>query len=191
MGSRGPIGKHPDRRQGHRSDPTGAVLPLGAVREPPAPPAGLLAPARAAWACFWASPLAALVTPADVPTLERLFGLYDERDRAWRAYRRRRLVEGSQGQPVASPLFGVVAGLDRQILALEDRFGMSPAARLRLGIRFGQAARTLDDLARELGEETPLERLRREAREAREARGVDFSRFADDPEEPDPRISPA
>lgn len=55
--------------------------------------------------------------------------------------------------------------LDGEIRALEDRFGCSPAARLRLGIRFGQAARTLEDLARGLDGPSKLDALRAQARE--------------------------
>lgn len=98
MGSRGPIGKPPERRHGHRSHEPAATL---AVPTPddgaPDPPAGLLKATQAAWVAFWASPMRALVTSADRPALERLFVLYDERDRAWRGYKRCRLVEGSQG----------------------------------------------------------------------------------------------
>lgn len=128
----------------------------------------------------------ALVTPADLPALQRLFSLYDEHDRAWRGYRRQRLVEGSQGQPVASPLFGVAMKLDAEIRALEDRFGCSPAARLRLGIHFGQAARTLEDLARDLEGPSELDRIRVRAR-GRRSRYADLevTGFADDPRKPE------
>jgi len=146
---RKPEGTH----QGHRSHAPVAMLPSAAKAGPPEPPAGLLAATRAAWAGFWASPLAALVIEADHPALERLFELYDERARAWREYREHRVVEGSQGQPVANPLFRVAMALDVEVRALEDRYGLTPAARLKLGIRLGEAARSLEDLARDLDDD--------------------------------------
>jgi P27 family predicted phage terminase small subunit len=188
MGSRGPIGKPPERRHGHRSHAPAATLPPMAVSEPPDPPAGLLAATKQAWERFWSSPLRALVTPADLPALQRLFCLYDEHDRAWRGYRRRRLVEGSQGQPVANPLFAMAMKLETEIRVLEDRFGCSPAARLRLAIHFGQAARTLEDLARDLEGPSELDQIRERARQRRSyyAR-LQVTGFADDPPPDDPR----
>lgn len=158
--------KPPGTQQGHRSHQPAAVLALHAKGEPPEPPAGLLVATREAWAGFWTSPLAALVIPADLPSLRRLFELYDERARAWRGYRRHRLVEGSQGQPVINPLAKAAAAFDAEVRQLEDRFGLTPAARLKLGIRLGRAAKSLEDLARELdGEPSELDRLRDKARE--------------------------
>jgi hypothetical protein len=57
----------------------------------PNAPAGLLASVRRAWVEFWASPLAQVVVPAtDMPALTRLWRLYDERERAYRAGRAER-----------------------------------------------------------------------------------------------------
>ena len=118
--------------------------------EPPDAPKGLLQATGRAWTAFWESPLAGLVTPADHPSLARLFSLYDERERALRGFRRRRLVLGSTGQPVLNPLFGAMKALDAQILVIEDRFGLSPISRLRLGVALGDAARSLEELTRDL-----------------------------------------
>jgi hypothetical protein len=152
--------KPPGTHQGHRSHVPVAVLPAPASPEPPEPPAGLLISTRQAWAGFWASPLAGLVVDSDLPALRRLFELYDERARSWRGYRRRRLVEGSQGQPVLSPLFRAAMALEAEIRPLEDRFGVTPAARLKLGIRLGEAARSLEDLVRDLDEDEEERRSR-------------------------------
>lgn len=112
---------------------------------PPAP-SGLLKATQAAWILFWRSPLARIVHPdTDGHALTRLFSLYDERERAFRAVKRKRMVAGSMGQPRANPLFSVVKDLDAQIVALEDRFGFSPRARLVLGVTLGDEP-TLDDL---------------------------------------------
>ena len=64
----------------------------------------------------------------------------------WRTARKARLVEGSQGQPRINPLFTTIATMDAEIRQLEDRFGLSPRARLALGIQLGEAHRSLADL---------------------------------------------
>jgi P27 family predicted phage terminase small subunit len=121
---------------------------------PPALGDGMLEVTRKSWNAFWASKLAQrVVATTDLPALRRLFSLYDERERALRAYRRERLVVGSTGQPVINPMAKVMVALDTEIRALEDRFGLSPAARIRLGIALGEAKKTLEDMNRGLDED--------------------------------------
>ncbi len=134
-----------------------AVRPVDA---PPAPPEGLSGAALTAWEAFWRSPVAAAVdTSSDLPALHRLFGLYEERERAFRGMRRRWIVAGSTGQPSLNPLAKYLAYLDDGIRALEDRFGLTPMARLKLGIAVGEARRSLEELnlaiADEDGHEDP------------------------------------
>jgi phage terminase small subunit len=109
----------------------------------PKPPDGLLAITKAAWESFWCSPTSALVVDSDLPALHRLFGLYDELDRIWRAARKLRLTEGHTGQPVLHPLYKEADVLRAAIVVLEDRFGLTPMARLKLGVKFGQAKSSL------------------------------------------------
>jgi P27 family predicted phage terminase small subunit len=159
----GPPPKPAQRRQGTARRDLGLVE-APAVPDIPAPPRGLLKTTREAWAAFWSSPVAAAVDRvSDLATLVRLFELRDERERCWRAVRSERLVLGSKGQPALNPLCRRVSTLDREITALEDRFGLSPLARLKLGVQFHEAARSLEELNRLLAR-------------------------ADD-DEPDPRIS--
>jgi P27 family predicted phage terminase small subunit len=160
MGQRGPIGKPEDRRQRKRprtKEVLPAVIPLAlpdentaealpAENTAPQPPAGLLKATRNRWLEFWRSELASVVTPTDVPALERLYTLYDERERALRDFRKARMVRGSQGQMVLNPMGRLVKDLDSEIRALEDRFGLTPQARLRLGITFADNADSLDRL---------------------------------------------
>jgi P27 family predicted phage terminase small subunit len=116
----------------------------------PEPAKRLLAPTHKAWVTFWQSPLARLVQEADRPALDRLFELYDVRTRAQRQLDKSYLVTGSQGQQVLNPLQKVIEHADREIRALEDRFGLSPNARLRLGVRFVQGQNELDKLNKAL-----------------------------------------
>lgn len=142
------------RRQGHHATSALRLVSPAESAHPEAAPASersWLAITRRRWVQYWASPLARLAERAtDLPAIERLFGLYDERERAYRAFRRRRLVTGSQGQPVVNPLWKQVPVMDAEIRQLEDRLGLTPRARLQLGVTFGAAARSLEDLNQDL-----------------------------------------
>jgi hypothetical protein len=60
---------------------------------------------------------------------------------------------GSTGQEVLNPLAKYIAQCDAESRALEDRFGLNAKARLQLGITFGEAKKTLDDLNRGLDDD--------------------------------------
>lgn len=96
---------------------------------------------------MWSSSLAATWQPeTDLPALVRLIQLVDEAERFRRAGRKSPLVEGSQGQPVVNPLLKQRDALLSEIRQLEDRFGLSPAARLKLGVVFADAHRSIEQL---------------------------------------------
>jgi P27 family predicted phage terminase small subunit len=156
MAGTGPPPKPAERRQ-RRNERTstdragvGLVAITGGKLDPPPAPAGLLKRTREDWAAFWASPLGTLVVAADVPALRRLFTLYDERARAYRGLREfGRLIDLEHGGKL-NPLAGYLKSCDAEIRLLEDRFGLSPIARLRLGVALGEAAKSLDELNRSL-----------------------------------------
>jgi P27 family predicted phage terminase small subunit len=82
----------------------------------------------------------------DLPALERLFVLRDEWERCLRDSRREgRYAEGSTGQRVLNPLYKHMTTLEASIDKLEAQFGLSPLARLKLGVTFGEAKRSLAD----------------------------------------------
>jgi P27 family predicted phage terminase small subunit len=155
----GPPPKTPDRRQRRAARTTtgrrgGLVALEGGQDPPPSAPAGLLKPARQRWAAFWTSKVAdAVDRTSDLPALVRWIQATDEYDRVAKVVKRSRLVKGSMGQPVANPLLGYLAQLDSQIAKAEAAFGMTPIARLRLGIALGEAARSLDELNRALDDD--------------------------------------
>lgn len=148
-----PPKKTPDRRQGRGTADIGLVEAERVAEVPPPPHQGtgkrLLAETVEAWEAFWGSELATLTKVSDHPALVRLFRLYDVRTRLERLALASPMVEGSKGQPRVNPVLGEMAALDGRILQLEDRFGLSPAARLKLGVSFGAAARSLEELNRE------------------------------------------
>ncbi len=99
------------------------------------------------WVTFWGSALASQVEPSDEGAFRRLFWIYDELDRLREAIDvTGRVVEGSQGQPRPNPLFKQVESFQAEARQLEDRFGLSPLSRLRLGITFADAQASLDGL---------------------------------------------
>ena len=110
-----------------------------------------LASTEEAWQRLWSSDVAqVLELDSDLEAVVRWASLLDERERAFRSFRQQRLVEGSQGQAVISPLWSVVQACDKELRALEDRIGLSPKARLQLGITYAEAATSLDALNRSL-----------------------------------------
>jgi P27 family predicted phage terminase small subunit len=154
--------RKPDHKRLREPPPSlGLVSVSGGTPEVPEPPSGLLKGQREAWLSFWSSPISSLVTEGDLPALERLFLLRDELARCLAGARRERLVEGSKGTFKANPLYLRVNQLGAAVMQLEDRFGLSPAARLRLGITLGDAKRSLTDVNADFeiddDEETDLE----------------------------------
>ena len=138
-----PTPKRPDRRQ--RTNTTGiGLVEVRPSVDPPAPDRKWLAITKADYAAFWTAPNAGLVLPGDLPALRRLFAFRDAQERAFRAYRAEPVWTGSKGQPVVSGFAEEYARLERLVAPLEDRFGLSPLARLKLGVTFGQAAQSLD-----------------------------------------------
>jgi len=57
------------------------------------------------------------------------------------------MVAGSQGQPRLNPALDGIMKLEGAILRLENELGLTPSARLRLGITFADASNSLDALA--------------------------------------------
>ncbi len=144
------------KRQRRGTDDVGTLKVVADVETPELPTLGgkkALAYTRTAWASYWSSSLPQLLTDADHSALLRLFGMYDERERLNRQFRKSPFVTGSTGQTVAHPSAKLVASLDGRIVALEDRFGITPLARMKLGIAIGEAARSLEDLNSEFDED--------------------------------------
>ena len=140
---RGRLPKPPDKRVGHRRK---RRLELMRRSEIPFPPPGLLKRNRELWVECWTSDVGSVWDPKmDRKAVVRLFQLYDERDRAYRHLNKHgRFSAGSQGQLILSPSVKYVAMLDGPILALEDRLGLTPRARLQLGLAVIDTQRSLN-----------------------------------------------
>lgn len=120
-------------------------------RKVPTAPQGLTREAKAIWRDFWRSPLSQAVEyGSDGPALRRWIWCVSERDRVLEEVGRDTTVRGSMGQNVLNPLLKYEERLTREIVAYEDRFGMTTLARMRLGIAFGQAADSLAGMRQRL-----------------------------------------
>ena len=138
--------KPADRRQNHKTQDVGVVVASGSRSVPAADQAWREVTVER-WVAFWGSPLASQVESSDEGAFRRLFKLYDEIERMWEAIEATgRVVEGSQGQPRPNPLYKQVQEFQAEARQLEDRFGLSPMSRLRLGITFADAQASLDGL---------------------------------------------
>lgn len=140
--------QRPQRRRPETTIVDAAPRSLRAVGEDdtPPPPAGLLKATKLAWVEFWSSPVAAMVRPSDMSALRRWAFLLDEHQRALRAYRSQRLTTGSKGQMRRNPAFDVAQSLAAELRQLEDKLGMNPLARMRLGLALVEQQNELDKM---------------------------------------------
>jgi phage terminase small subunit len=102
----------------------------------------LLKATRDRWVAWWLSAQAVLVDRAlDGMAVERLFRYYDEWERYARLVRSGgRLTPGSvAGTEVVAPAMRAMLSLEAQMRPLEERFGITPVGRMRLGIDFAAA----------------------------------------------------
>lgn len=156
--------KDPERRQrAHQGpQPRADLTLLPSKLQAPAPPDGLPERWATEWIEFWRSEISRTVLPESMPALRRLFGYRAELDRLNDA-NPDPLVPGSQGQMVLNPILRRTGQLEAQIVALEDRFGLTPKARIMLGASLADTARSLEDLNARYRKSDP------EAAEGREA----------------------
>lgn len=105
------------------------------------------------WTAYWRSPVAQIAQDSgglDLSGLYRWIINVDEWHRVIRALRSKRIVPGSMGQPTLNPLAGYKSSLETAIKDAEQQYGMTPMARLKLGIAVGQARLTAQELNRAL-----------------------------------------
>jgi P27 family predicted phage terminase small subunit len=116
-------------------------------------PKGLLAATKRIWSAYWQSPVSRAVDrEADRYRVERWITTIDEYERINAAFKQTRIVKGSTGQPVLNPLSQYLQQLLAEINKAETELGLTPLARMRLGIAYGEAQLTALELARALDE---------------------------------------
>ncbi len=125
MGIRGPLPK--DAGQRRRRNPVVPVVELtGPGQKPPPLPTTVKVPAtvRAWWRALWASPISQGFDVVDHPALTRIVVLW---------------VRALDGRAAVGEL--------AELRQLEDRFGLNPLARRRLGWRLGPQRASADEEA--------------------------------------------
>lgn len=155
----GPPPKPKDQRVRRNKRPEIGLLPARDAEAfiPKAPP-GLLKKTRDVWDAYWRSSVSNAVDPdADAHRIRRWIMAVDEYERCLDVYRKGRLVRGSMGQPVLNPLAAQLNTLEGQIARAELELGLTPMARLRLGIEIGRAQLTAADLNKLLDEQQVTE----------------------------------
>jgi len=96
------------------------------------------------------------IADADKPLVTRYVTMLNEWENLQSIRRREGLfASGANGQIVAHPVVKMINDAESKLLTMEDRLGMNPAARLRLGadkLRQKQAEKSLGSLLDELEE---------------------------------------
>jgi hypothetical protein len=128
----------PDPEAERLSGRTAEVIDL----EPPPPPADAALDEKqtAEWIAVWQLPVARYWARSDLPVLERLFRLRQLHDTLLREFEDCPLVAGSKGQLVLNPLARQAKAVHAEVVALEDRFFLSPAFRMKGLISLAAAA---------------------------------------------------
>jgi hypothetical protein len=135
-----PTPKKPaDRRQRSNSKDVGLVLALP-VSGPkvPVPQPQWRAEVVEGWNDFWLSMMAGpqVLKVTDHPALRRLFDMRHRLLEALDSFDVEPIVVGSTGQPTLSPWAQEVHRLESVVSKLEEKFGLTPLARLKLGVTF-------------------------------------------------------
>lgn len=111
--------------------------------------------ARSRWGEMWESDVAtSWERRADSGRLGRYIFNFDRWLKLSELMVGREVVKGSRGQVRANPLFGVLASLEGDLKATEEKFGLTPMDRMRLGIEIGGAAAGLRDAAEIMAEQS-------------------------------------
>ena len=97
--------------------------------------------ARERWNQMWSSDVAGSWDRAgDGGALTRYIFSFDRWMKLSELMVGKEMVRGSRGQVRANPLFGVLATLAVELKLAEEKFGLTPLDRMRLGIEIGGAA---------------------------------------------------
>ena len=142
MGSRGPL------------QPTQFVKLNGDVVDIPNPPSTLCDELKEAWIDYWMSQVARATDRTDVQGITRLFWYRQQLHEAMEQWGEmsslEKVVMGSRNEDATQthPVFGQITKLEAQIQKLEDKFGLSPLSRARLGIELGTAELTWAEIKR-------------------------------------------
>ena len=142
--------KPPHLRQGNANPGPSAPVQVVPVDNVPPAPAHLDRNAQLIWDEVWMAGGSFYEARTDSPTIERYASLQSRRIFIMAAIEKEGwLTLGSQGQEVLHPLARVLNEIEGKLVALEDRLGLSPQARMNLGISAAAAKSALDTFLKE------------------------------------------
>ena len=149
------------QRINHTTRDLGPLAPPPVAVTVPEPPGGLLKCSRERWESFWRSTVSQAVDyVSDRPRVERWIRWLDEWGRTYRKLRKAELVTtGSMGQQRLNPRAGYLALCEDGVQKAENDLGLSPMARLKLGITLGRAQMTVADLRASLDQDPEVEEV--------------------------------
>jgi P27 family predicted phage terminase small subunit len=123
------------------------VLELVTTPAPPEPPADVKnETVLAAWTNLWQADIARYIHASDMPTVHRLFRLYQEFEDALERYQLAPAVKGSQGQLRVNPFLDAAMKIETAIHRLENEVGLTPMARARLGLTTAAGHLTVEQI---------------------------------------------
>lgn len=139
--------KPPDELVYRRGGRVKSLVPVAPADLIPPFPDGIGDHAAAVWKAYWASRVSGAVDlDADGEALRHWILCVDEREKLRVPTARAPLVKGSHEQLMLNPLFRRLRELNREIARAEEHFGMTPLARLRLGMTYLQEQAAQEDL---------------------------------------------
>jgi len=131
------------------------VIAEGERPVPPCPE-GVVTKARDAWNHLWRSPLRQAYAESDLPALHRWVWWYDQWLRtAEQITQTGPTRSGARGDVVLRPSVRFLKACEEALQSLEEAFGMTPLARMRLGITCSEGQSTVE-LLRAPAEPTPF-----------------------------------
>ena len=108
----------------------------------PDPDSRWLPEVQDAWARYWTSEVAPFLLGVDHPSISRLFSYYDMWCRVYGDWMRFLDAYDVPGEALTGGHLKTIKDLEGMIVKLEERCGITPLVRARLGIKVGQAIQT-------------------------------------------------
>ncbi len=143
--------KPDDERQRTNTEDLEQIIPDGVEVVAPEPAEHWLASTVIEWWSWWGSPAARYIIPeSETEIVFRCFDLLDRAAVCEQEADGATLVPGSTGQMVINPLLKYAQSLRDEARKDEAVLGRGPKHRLSLGVKLGEAAKTLDEHNRRL-----------------------------------------
>ena len=121
--------------QGHNTKPVVVTPPPNLlVQDVPPCPAHLNEVGQQVWVDVWAAGGDAYNVRTDRYVIERYAAMQERRADLMKTLSTGMVTVGSQGQEVIRPESRILMDTEAKLVALEDRLGLNPESRLRLGI---------------------------------------------------------